>query len=350
MNHTMPDQIVDKDIIAIDCYCGVGGLTRGLREAGIAVVKGIDNDATSRDTYEKNNLGAVFMEADMRKVTPEQVMRGIRRDGKRLLLAGCAPCQPFSRQNAVGADRHKRRSLISHFSMLVSRIKPEFILIENVPGFRAKSNSHHKDFIEMLKTLEYSFDEGVLNAVDYGIPQSRRRYVLLASKNGAICLPRKTHGPTLRRHRTVRDMISRLPHLAAGGISTRIKNHTSSRLHPINLERIKCIQHDGDGREKFPRALTLSCHTRHGGHSDVYGRMWWDKPAPTLTCRCTSLSNGRFGHPEQNRALSVREAALLQTFPRGYVFYSTHTHNTRHVGNAVPVLFAKKLGLAIMNS
>ena len=346
----MSDQNADKDIIAIDCYCGAGGLTRGLREAGIAVVKGIDNDATSRDTYEKNNPGAAFMEADMRKVTPEQVMQGIQRDGKRLLLAGCAPCQPFSRQNAMGTDRHKRRSLISHFGMLVSRIKPEFVLIENVPGFRDESNSYHKDFTEMLKTLEYSFDEGVLNAVDYGIPQSRRRYVMLASKNGTIRLPKKTHGPTLRRYRTVKDTISRLPELAAGEISTRIKNHTSSRLHPINLERIKRIQHDGDGREKFPHSLTLSCHVGHSGHTDVYGRMAWDKPAPTMTCRCTSLSNGRFGHPEQNRALSVREAALLQTFPRKYVFYATHTHNTRHVGNAVPVRFAKKLGRVIMNS
>ena len=337
-------------IIAIDCYCGAGGLTKGLRDSGIDVVKGIDNDPTARITYERNNPGSVFMEADMRKISPAEVMRGVGREGKKLLLAGCAPCQPFSKQNSNACERDERMSLIRNFESLVSKILPDFVMIENVPGFRKKSNPYHCKFVRKLEGLGYFFDEDVLNAADYGVPQTRSRYVLIASKSGPIRLPRKTHGLSKRRRRTVRDAISHLPSIAAGERSTRIKNHSSSNLSRTNTQRIGHTPHDGGKRTALPPFLMLPCHSKHSGHTDVYGRMWWDRPAPTLTCRCTSLSNGRFGHPEQNRAISVKEAALIQTFPPSYVFYAGHTVNTKHIGNAVPVLFAKRMGQAIIKS
>ena len=338
-----------RQIIAIDCYCGAGGLTRGLRDAGIDVVKGIDNDPTARITYERNNPGSIFVEADMRKISPIQVMHGVKKEGK-LLLAGCAPCQPFSKQNSNAGEQDERMSLIRNFESLVSNILPDFVMIENVPGFRKESNPHHGRFVRTLERLGYFFDEGVLNAAYYGVPQTRSRYVLIASKSGPIRLPEKTHGSSKRRCRTVRDAISHMPSIAAGERSVRVKNHSSSMLSEINAQRIRHTPHDGGKRTSLPASLTLPCHVRHKGHTDVYGRMWWDRPAPTMTCRCTSLSNGRFGHPEQDRAISVREAALIQTFPPGYVFYSDHTINTRHIGNAVPVMFAKRVGQAIMKS
>ena len=337
-------------IIAIDCYCGAGGLTKGLRNAGIIVVKGIDNDPAARTTYERNNPGSIFVEADMRKISPGQVMRNVERKGKKMLLAGCAPCQPFSKQNANTCERDERVSLIRNFELLVSKILPDFVMVENVPRFWTKSNPYHGRFIRTLKKLGYFFEEDVLNAVNYGVPQTRSRYVLVASRFGQIHLPERTHGSSKRRRRTVRDTISHLPGIAAGEISAEIKNHSSSNLSKINVQRIRHMPHNGGNRTGLPARLRLSCHVGHKGHTDVYGRMWWDRPAPTLTCRCTSLSNGRFGHPDQDRAISVKEAALIQTFPPSYVFYSSHTVNTRHIGNAVPVLFAKCIGQTIMKA
>ena len=264
------------------------------------------------------------------------------------MLAGCAPCQPFSTQNQNTHKDDERVSLIDSFGRLVSKTRPDFIMIENVPGFRKASNAHHGKFTTLLKKLKYSFDDGVLNAANYGVPQTRSRYVLVASKIGPIRLPEKTHSP--RKFKTVRKTISHLPKITAGEKSSKIKNHTSSKLNKINARRINHTPHDGGSRTDLPASLRLSCHAGHNGHTDTYGRMRWDMPAPTLTCRCTGFSNGRFGHPEQDRAILVREAALIQTFPPNYVFYSNHTTNTRHVGNAVPVLLAKRIGQAIMKT
>ena len=336
-------------IVCIDLFCGAGGLTRGLRDAGIRVVKGVDVDETAKETYERNNPGAEFVQTDIRKISPDDILGGVDRSG-RLMLAGCAPCQPFSAQNPNTRKKDERTSLIHSFGSLVSKILPDFVMIENVPGFRKASNPYHAMFVTMLEELGYVFDEDVLNAAAYGVPQTRSRYVLVASRLGPIRLPEQTHGPSKLRFRTVRDKISHLPEIAAGEISAEIINHSSSKLSKVNTRRIRRTSHDGGSRTGLPPSLRLPCHVRHSGHTDVYGRMWWDRPSPTLTCKCTSLSNGRFGHPEQDRAISVREAALIQTFPANYVFYSGHTANTRHIGNAVPVLLAKRIGQAVMKA
>lgn len=336
-------------IIAVDLFCGAGGLTRGLSDAGIRVVKGIDSDSTARKTYEANNPSSQFVHADVSKIPVVDLMDGVRRRGADLLLAGCAPCQPFSK-HGVRDPRDKRRVLVWHFARLVGEIRPEYVIMENVPQFGKPGNAYHAGLLRMLRKHGYLYDEGVVNAAEHGVPQSRHRYVLLASKNGQIRIPAGHYGKR-KRFRTVRDAIGRYPSIGAGESSPRVANHVACDLSSANRRRIRATPHDGGSRtDTSGRGMTLKCHRNAAGHTDVYGRMKWDRPAPTLTCRCVSFSNGRFGHPVQDRAISVREAAALQTFPDGYVFRSTKTGNAAHIGNAVPVLLAKTLGKAVVRS
>ena len=327
-------------IACVDLFCGAGGLTRGLLDAGIRVVRGVDTDGTARETYERNNPGSEFMQADIRKVTPSDIIDNVDRGGG-LLLAGCAPCQPFSRHAPKGiAD--ERRSLIECVGSLVERILPDFVLVENVPGFR-DGNQYRTEFLRMLDDNGYRVDDDVVDAKDYGVPQTRMRYVLLASRRGPISIPKGGD-----KHRTVRDAISKFPAIEAGKQDPGMPNHAAPSLSEKLLERLMLTPLNGGSRRHTPRRLWTGCHLNHTGHTDTYGRMRWDAPAPTLTCRCTSLSNGRFGHPEQHRAISVREAAAIQSFGNSYVFYSYMSRNAAHIGNAVPPRLAKALGEAIV--
>ena len=198
-------------------------------------------------------------------------------------------------------------------------------------------------------------DSDIVAAQDYGSPQMRRRFILLASRLGKIELPNPNHGIGKENaYKTVRDAISDLPEIRAGEVFPDIRsypNHRSARLSDINMKRIKVIPHDGGDRSFLPKKLQLRCHTkrnnkgqRYKGHTDVYGRLWWDRPSPGLTTRCISFSNGRYGHPEQNRALSVREAARLQGFPDDFVFTGNLNSMAKQVGNAVPVDLALSVG------
>ena len=327
-------------VTCVDLFCGAGGLTRGLLDAGIRVVRGVDLDLTAKETYERNNQGAEFMHADIRKISPDDIMEGINRSGG-ILLAGCAPCQPFSKHAPKDAD-DERRTLIRHIGYLVKSILPDYVLVENVPGFH-ESNLHQAAFLQILRDNMYFVDERVVDAKSYGVPQTRKRYVLLASKHGEIEIP-DDNG----EYRTVRDAISHFPEIGAGlSDSPEVENHVSSKLSPNLMKRIMLTPPDGGSRRDTPKNLWTGCHLNHTGHTDTYGRMRWDAPAPTLTCRCTSLSNGRFGHPEQHRAISAREAAAIQSFDDNYVFYSNMYRNVVHIGNAVPPLMAKALGKAI---
>jgi DNA (cytosine-5)-methyltransferase 1 len=334
-----------NEIIGIDVFCGCGGLTLGLRQAGINVVKGIDIDKTVEKTYTDNNPGTVFLNKDVKELSKKDLVDEIDRQKASLLLAGCAPCQPFSMQNRQQTMRDSRRSLMSSFARLVDEIVPEYVLVENVPGFMKESNVFHIEFIKVLKRHKYKYAEGILNAAEFGVPQKRKRYVLIASKASTISLPVGTYGNNGKAFKTVADAIKKYPRLQAGGSNRSVPNHVCRSLSPKNLERIALVSRNGGSRNQLPARLTLDCHKNHSGHSDVYGRMRWDMPAPTLTCKCTSFTNGRFGHPTQNRSISVREAAALQTFPDSYVFYGDITRISAHIGNAVPVLLAKKLGL-----
>jgi DNA (cytosine-5)-methyltransferase 1 len=343
---------------ALDFFCGAGGLTRGLLDAGINVVAGIDADFNCRDTYVRNNPQVTFLHRDISSIdksTLRDLLGAFDHDD--LLIAGCAPCQPFSKQRKPNQanERNKMRresdaKLLGELSRIIEIVKPAHVLVENVPGLRKVPGfSTYRRFIRMLRMNKYVIDEDVLDAKHFGAPQTRRRFVLVASRTRLVTLPEPTHGPGLLPYRTVMDGISHFPPLAAGSRSSIIPNHVAASLSDLNLQRIAGTPTDGGDRRSWTKSLVLDCHKdEYDGHSDVYGRMFWNRPAPTLTSKCNSLSNGRYGHPEQNRAISLREAASLQTFPDSYLFHGLDQQIARQIGNAVPVVFARALGRALL--
>lgn len=342
------DNLMRQGILAADICCGVGGLTRGLLDAGIQVKKGYDIDPRLKKTYEKNNEGVKFYHNDIRDLTGHEILKDLDLENNYLLLAACVPCQPFSQQNKhQKKTKDDRKFLLDEFTRLVEEIKPDFIFMENVPGLKTKGKRIFDRLLKILDKYEYNYDYDILDAKDYGVPQKRLRLILLASKHGPIILPEETHGSSgsgKYLYRTVRGAIARYPRLKAGRKSKKIPNHECRNLAPINRKRMKYIRKNGGLRTDLPEHLQLKCHKDHSGHSDVYGRMKWDDVSPTLTCKCTSITNGRFGHPKQTRGISVREAAALQTFRDDYVFYHCLSVTTEWIGNAVPVKFAKVLG------
>ena len=337
---------------AIDLFCGAGGLTLGLRRAGWDVVAGIDVDDAVGATYESNNSEAAFMPADLRSVTVEEIriLAGTT-PSRELLLAGCAPCQPFSKQHRPGGPRNRAdATLLGQFARLVRELEPRIVLMENVPGITAVPGfSSLRRFLKTLHDCGYECDHQVLNVRDFGVPQHRRRYVLLAARGSSVALPSPAKDAA-SDEATVRKTIERFPALDAGEDNHSIPNHYAARLSTRNLQRIRATPVNGGSRRDWPEELKLACHRKTLGFSDVYGRMWWDRVAPTLTSRCNSLSNGRFGHPEQNRAISLREAAALHTFPDDYEFFGAKNRIAGWIGNAVPVSFGEALGRAAMTA
>ncbi|MCX6639245.1 MAG: DNA cytosine methyltransferase [bacterium] len=337
---------------AVDFFCGAGGLTRGLLNAGVKVIFGIDYDKDCQKTYESNNRPAKFLHADLRTLDPGDLLPYIGNiPSEKMLFAACAPCQPFTKQRSI-KNLHQR-NLIGEFSRFVKEFNPGYVFIENVPGLaRVGGFSSYRRFKKILRDLGHQFEEGILDAKEYGVPQTRRRLIFISSRINTIPIPQKINGPGLQPLVTVRDTILSLPPLNAGEVDPDIPNHYASNLEAINLERIKNTPPDGGDRRSWPASLTLECHRNgYNGHTDVYGRMWWDRPAPALTGRCDSLSNGRYGHPEQNRAISLREAARLQSFKDNYIFYgSSKNHIALQIGNAVPVKLAEVIGLQFLSN
>ena len=337
---------------AYDFFCGAGGLTRGLRAAGIQVVAGFDSDIRCRSTYERNNPPARFVCKDISETTHQDLeLTGPLPDGNSVLFAACAPCQPFSKHRKSSSCSGDR-TLLGEFARLVGACLPEYVLMENVPGMkRVKGFSTFRRFLRTLHLNGYRFAYDCLDAKHYGVPQNRRRLVLLASRGSRPSLPHPSHGPGRIAYTTVRDAIVNYPVIAAGECHPLVPNHVAAPVAAINLERLKRTPPDGGDRRSWPSHLHLPCHQgEHCGHTDVYGRMSWGRPAPALTGRCNSISNGRYGHPNQNRAISLREAAALQSFPDDYRFYGTRTHIAKQIGNAVPVRFAEHLGRHIVQN
>lgn len=330
----------------VDLFCGAGGLTHGFFLEGIPVVAGIDLDPACRFPYEANNR-ALFVERDISRLTIGE-FRNLFGDAETKILAGCAPCQPFStyaqRYSIDGNDG--KWGLLYEFARLAQGTMPDVVTMENVPTV-AKHEVFH-DFVDTLKRIGYFVWFGVVDSSKYGVPQMRRRMVLLASKHGEINMIEPTH----KQAKTVRQAIGHLRPLDAGQSAPRDKLHVASTLSPKNLQRIKASRPGGTWRD-WPEHLVADCHKAKSGktYPGVYGRMEWDKPAPTMTTQCYGFGNGRFGHPEQNRAITLREAAILQSFPRDYAFIPndaevSFTSLGRLIGNAVPV----ELGRAIAKS
>lgn len=329
-------------ICAVDLFCGVGGLTHGLVQGGVSVLAGVDSDGACRFPYEANN-DATFLERDVRGLQASEVASFFEGVQGYRLLAGCAPCQPFSTYSQKG--RHARSdgkwNLLAEFARVVEGVRPEFVTMENVPQL-----ARHAVFEGFLQALAgYHVWHDVVDCVDYGIPQTRKRLVLVASLLRPIALrePDRAGGHVA----TVRDVLGGLPALAAGQTDPCDAMHAASALSPLNLCRIRASRPGGTWRD-WPEDLRAGCHAKETGQTypSVYGRMEWDAPAPTITTQCFGFGNGRFGHPEQDRAISLREAAILQTFPSGYKFVPEggrvrfHTLG-RLIGNAVPVQLGK---------
>jgi len=341
-----------QKIKVIDLFCGIGGLTHGLIKEGLDVVAGIDNDSTCKFGYEYNNK-TKFIDSDILKVTADQINKlfGSKKNSIRV-LAGCAPCQPFSKLN-LNEITEKQLEPLAKFAKLISQTKPDIVSMENVSDLAIKDK--YPAFTNFLKTLEknkYHYKYEVVDVSEFGVPQKRRRLVLLASRFGEIKLIKRTHKD---KRVTVRDVITHLEPIKAGEVSKNDYLHRSRRLAPINLRRIKATPHNGGSSDSWSKDLVLECHKKESGKTyghTVYGRMRWDEPAPTMTTQCVGLGNGRYGHPTQNRAISLREAAIFQTFPDSYKFTDSSEPITinkiaRFIGNAVPVRLGSVIGKSI---
>ncbi|MEB3070165.1 DNA cytosine methyltransferase [[Mycobacterium] vasticus] len=340
--------MTNPTIRAIDLFCGVGGLTHGLARAGIDVVAGIDIDPACKYPYEANNT-AEFIKRDVNELAAADVADMI--GGAALsMIAGCAPCQPFSTYSRSGRSK-KRGSdwqLVEAFGRIVSEVQPDLVTMENVPQLL-----DHLVFEKFLENLgNYKVEWSVVQAARIGIPQTRKRLVLIASKLGAdgLALPQDK-----RRVKTVREAIGSLRPIRAGEADPKDRLHVASRLSKTNLERIRQSKPGGTWRD-WPVELQAACHRKSTGstYPSVYGRMSWDEASPTITTQCFGYGNGRFGHPTQDRAISLREAAILQTFPPKYKFVRPDEAVRfsvlgRLIGNAVPVRLAEVVGETVIS-
>lgn len=334
---------------AVDLFCGAGGLTKGLERAGIDVRLGMDIDPACAYPYEANNR-ARFLLRPVEKVSAQEVLNAM--DGAPFrLLAGCAPCQPFSTYSQGKADRPDRRwHLLRWFAYLIGRTMPELVTVENVP--RLVQHEIFDEFVAQLTRWTFKVFYRTVNSADYGVPQKRQRLVLLASRLGPIELISPTHDP--ERYSTVRDAIGDLPPIKAGETHEDDPLHKASSLSAANEKRIKASRPGGSWRD-WDEGLVAECHKKVSGktYPSVYGRMSWDEPAPTVTTQFFGFGNGRFGHPEQDRAISLREGAILQSFPRNYKFARPDEPVSREsiarlIGNAVPVRLGQAIGKSVL--
>jgi len=332
-----------------DFFSGAGGASRGFQDAGMEIALALDRDLDACSTFQTNFPAATFISANIEEISVGSIAEQVNKFRPNpVLFCGCAPCQPFTHQNTSRPSERDdgRVPLLDIFGRFVERCLPDLVFVENVRGIQHcdRRRGPLGRFLQRLDGCDYQHTEEPVALAKYGVPQSRTRFVLLASRHGPIGLPPPTHGPRLSQpdYLTVRDAIHDLPPIVAGEQHPVDPCHRAAGLSPINLRRVRNTP-EGGGHTDWPDPLRLDCH-RRGGFTDVYGRMAWDRPASCLTTKCHSLSNGRYGHPEQDRAISIREAARLQTFPDDFTFSGTLTSLARQIGNAVPARFTRLVG------
>lgn len=323
---------------AFDCFAGCGGMTQGFKKAGYDVIGAIEIDADAVGVYQANHKRVLTWSKDIREVSAEEVLEALGlRKGQLDLLGGCPPCQGFSTLRTFNGNRwtrDKQNDLIFEFQRLVLGIKPKRVMMENVPGLIR--NSRLKKFRTALVRAGYEVKAEVLNVAHFGVPQRRRRMVLLASRVSPVEFAKPT-----KLIRTVRDAIAALP--IAGSSGDALHDLPENRSHKV-VARIRSVPPNGGSRTSLPGPLQLDCHKTSSGFKDVYGRMAWNEPAPTITTGCFNPSKGRFLHPEANRAITMREAALLQSFPKSYKFPATlgKVKVAKMIGNALPPKFIER--------
>lgn len=340
---------------AVDFFCGGGGMSFGMQNAGIEILAGIDNEESCKATYEANIGKDKFILADVFELTEKELQKkvGLKKRDKNLILIGCSPCQFWSIINTDKTKSQKSKNLLIEFRRFVEYFKPGYVIVENVPGvLRKKKESGLEDFIKWLEENKYKVHFDVHNVNDFGVPQNRNRFTLVANRVTNIKIfPEPIKGERPK----VKDFIgieNGFEDIAAGHIDKSNFMHTSSYLSELNLKRIKKVPKDGGNRLSFANdaELQLNCFKgKDNSFKDSFSRMWWNKPSPTITTKFNSISNGRFGHPENDRGISLREGAVLQSFPKDYVFHGSSIGSiARLIGNAVPPIYAEKIGKSLI--
>lgn len=345
---SVPDRNVQ--VAAVDLFCGAGGLTYGLEQSGMNVATSVDNEPSVRHAIE-SNTSSEFVQADIGALArnPERVNRMWPADADVKVLGGGPPCQPHTRLNKQNPEEHEKWDLVRTFITLAEETDPDVVVMENVPGI--ERNGMFEELLGRLQQAGFHVTWKVLDGPEYGVPQSRSRMFTFGSKAAPTTPPEPTHPEDPR---TVRDVIGDLPQIDAGEIHPDDRLHRSQGLADANLKRIQASEPGGTWRD-WPDELKLKSQKEGTATSvSVYGRMKWDLVGPTITTQFYNYGTGRYGHPEQNRALSLREGAMLQTFPRDFEFVPPDEElnirpTARKIGNAVPPLLAERVGSAVIN-
>jgi len=342
---------------AVDFFCSGGGMSYGMQEAGIQILAGIDFDENCKATYEANINGAKFIQEDVFALKERELAEkiSIKKDDDALILIGCSPCQFWSIINTDKTKSKKSKNLLKEFRRFVEYFNPGYVVVENVPGvLRKKRESGLSGFIRWFNKNGYKVHFDVHEVSEFGVPQHRKRFTLIANR---ITSKELAPIPINGKKCTVRDVIGEhngFPKTSHGNKDETEFLHTVAGLEKISLDRLAVTPKDGGTRMSYVNneALAPNCHKgKTDGFRDVYGRMWWDKPSPTITTKFYSISNGRFGHPEEDRAISLREGAVLQSFPKTYIFKATSIGKiARMIGNAVPPKYAMAIGKAIIQN
>lgn len=356
MNHR------DNSFTAIDLCCGAGGLTLGLKRAGFNVVAGVEVDPEIAKTYKANHPTTNLLIRDVRDVTGKEILEltGLKEID---LIAGCPPCQGFSKLTDKYHRKDPRNDLVLEMTRLIEEIKPKMVMMENVPGLAIRGKNVLDEFVSRLESMGYLVNKGILQLADYGVPQSRRRFVLLAGKGFSIPFPKRTHcrkgdkEKKLKPWLTLADAIKNMEkpisfsQAKERGGPQKFNWHVVRDLKEITIERLKALT-AGNSRGALPMELRPKCHVQSNeGFQNVYGRLSWEKISPTITSGCTTPAMGRFGHPDELRAMSIREAALIQTFPKKYKLDTEFMDKACDlVGNALPYLFARKVASACITA
>jgi DNA (cytosine-5)-methyltransferase 1 len=353
---------MDKALTAVDLFCGAGGLTLGLKRAGFNVVAGVEINPEIAKTYKANHATTKLLIRDVREITGKEILEltGLKEID---LVAGCPPCQGFTTLTAKYHRKDPRNDLVLEMARLVEEMTPQMVMMENVSGLANRGKPLLDEFVGRLESLGYLVNKGVLQLADYGVPQSRRRLVLLAGKGFHIQLPKRTHcykgdeKKKLKPWLTLADVIKnmeepvKLSRAKERGGPQKFNWHVVRDLNEISIERLKALK-AGSSRGSLPKQLRPKCHVKSNkGFTNVYGRLSWQQTPPTITSGCTTPCMGRFGHPDELRTISIREAALIQTFPKSYKFDTDFMDTTCDlVGNALPPKFAAIAGRNCFNA
>lgn len=351
-----------NNYFVIDLFSGSGGSARGFKSAGFNIAAAVEIDKLASESFRSNFPETVIFNKDIRNVSGKELRNsaGVTSNDELIILA-CPPCQGFSTARRRGQQLTDARNiLILEFVRLVKEVRPIAFVMENVPGLaKGIGQNLFEKAMKQLSDIGYHMTEPkVLEAADYGVPQKRKRLVVMGIRlnNISLNLPDPTHHNPAKKDqnrsdwKTVKDIISDLPQISAGEKHIHDPLHISAHLSEMNMDRMRHTPVNGGSRNSWPEHLVLACHKNVSGYTDVYGRMSWSSPSPTITGGCAMISKGRYGHPEQNRAISLREAARLQTFPDNFKFTGNFGEIAKQIGNAVPPLLAQKIAESLIKS